>query len=244
MNKSLLVGAILSTVLVSNLSAKWGNLYESQNISIGTQVGIFGIGANAKYKINEQVGVRASFDMFSVNDYEVEDEETNTKYNFDLKLQDIMFTGDYHPWKGAFKTSAGVIINSSSLDGEVTPASSLEFEFQGRTYSTDDIAKVNTKADFDPVAPYVGIGWDTSFNKEKGFGFTFDIGVIFQGSAQVDYSVQYQELVNPTPEEELARSIIIDNINKDLEKEKVSLQEELDKYELLPYISIGFNYKF
>ncbi len=185
--------------------------------------------------------------MISINDYEVEDDEV--KYNFDLKLQDFMVVGDYHPWKGSFKTTAGVIVNSSSLDGEITPSKSQEFEFQGHTYSTDDIAKIESKVDFDPVAPYIGIGWDTSFNKDKGFGFTFDIGVIYQGAAQVDYSVHYQELEktgNPTIDQaaEAARQVLIQDINKDLEEEKVSLQEELDKYEWLPYVSIGFNYKF
>jgi hypothetical protein len=218
-----------------------------ENVSVGAQAGIFGIGANAKYKINDQVGVRAGFDMISIDDYEVEDDEV--KYNFDLKLQDFMVVGDYHPWKGSFKTTAGVIVNSSSLDGEITPAQSQEFEFQGHTYSTNDIAKINTKVDFDPVAPYFGIGWDTSFDKDKGFGFTFDIGVIYQGAAEVDYSVHYKELTktgNATVDQaaEAARETLIQNINKDLEEEKVSLQEELDKYEWLPYISIGVNYKF
>jgi hypothetical protein len=243
MNNTFLKSALLVSLLLPVAAVA------EEDISVGAQVGIFGIGANAKYKINDQFGVRASFDMFSVNDYEIEDDETNTKYNFDLKLQDIMITGDYHPWKGAFKTSAGLIVNSSALDGEITPATSQEFEFQGHTYSTDDIAKVNAKVDFDPVAPYVGIGWDTSFNKLKGFGFTFDIGVIYQGSAQVDYTVNYKELEktgNATVDQaaEDIRDELIQNINQDLEKEKVSLQEELDKYELLPYISIGFNYKF
>ncbi len=92
-------------------------------------------------------------------------------------------------------------------------------------------------------------GWDTSFDKIKGFGFTFDLGVIYQGAAKVDYSVHYKELPKTGNESvdkvaEDARQELIQNINKDLEKEKVSLQDELDKYEFLPYISIGFNYKF
>ncbi len=156
MKSKLLFGAILSTILVSSASASWGKMSQSQNISIGATVGDFGIGANAKYKIDEQIGVRAGFDIFTVNDYEITDDDTNTKYNFDLKLQDFTILGDYHPWQGAFKTTAGLIVNSSSLDGEITPATSQSFEFQGNIYSTDDIAKVNTKVDFDPVAPWLG----------------------------------------------------------------------------------------
>jgi hypothetical protein len=252
MKTKLLVSAILSTVLVSSASAEWANwgkMNQTQNISVGATVGNFGIGANAKYKIDEQIGVRAGFDIFKVDDYEITDDETNTKYNFDLKLQDFTILGDYHPWSSSFKTTAGLIVNSSSLDGVITPATSQKFEFQGHTYSTDDIAKVNTKVDFDPVAPYIGIGWDSSFDKSEGFGFTFDIGVIYQGSAKVDYSVRYKEIEKTGDESvdnaaQAVRDTLIKDINKDLEKEKISLQDELDKYELLPYISIGFNYKF
>ena len=240
---------ILSSVLLVSMVQAEISGFESQQLSVGAQVGIFGVGLNIKDKMSDTIGVRAGFDMLSINDYEIADEDTNTKYNFDLKLQDFMLVGDYHPWKGSFKTTAGVIMNKSSLDGEVTPDKAQSFEFQGNVYSTDDIAKVNTKADFDPIAPYIGIGWDSSFAKKKGFGFTFDLGVIFQGSAKVDYSVHYKELVktgNATVDQATQdiRDELIQNINKDLEKEKVSLQDELDKYEVLPYISIGFNYKF
>jgi hypothetical protein len=235
---------LLSSVLLVSMAQADFKEFQNQGLAVGAQVGIFGFGLNIKDKMNDTIGVRAGFDMLSINDYEVTDDKTNTKYNFDLKLQDFMLVGDYHPWKGSFRTTAGVIMNKSSLDGEVTPNLAQEFEFQGTTYSTDDIAKVNTKADFDPIAPYVGIGWDTSFAKKKGFGFTFDIGVIFQGSAKVDYSVDYKELVNPTATETAIREKLISDINKDLEKEKVSLQDDLDKYEILPYMSIGFNYKF
>ncbi len=235
---------LLSSVLLVSIASADFNAFKNQGLTAGAQIGIFGLGLNVKDKMNDYLGVRASFDMLTINDYEVTDEDTKTKYNFDLKLQDFMLVGDYHPWKGSFKTTAGVIMNKSSLDGEVTPSESLSFEFQGNTYSTDDIAKVNTKADFDPIAPYIGIGWDTSFAKKKGFGFTFDLGIIFQGSAEVDYSVHYKELVNPTAIEAEIREKLINDINKDLEKEKISLQEELDKFEILPYVSIGFNYKF
>ncbi len=149
---------LLSSVLLVSIASADFNAFKNQGLTAGAQIGIFGLGLNVKDKMNDYLGVRASFDMLTINDYEVTDEDTKTKYNFDLKLQDFMLVGDYHPWKGSFKTTAGVIMNKSSLDGEVTPSESLSFEFQGNTYSTDDIAKVNTKADFDPIAPYIGIG--------------------------------------------------------------------------------------
>lgn len=268
MNKSILVSAILSTVLVSSLSAKWGNLYESQNISVGAQLGGvagIGIGANVKYKIDDQFGVRVGFDMFSVSDVEIEDEEVT--YNFDATVQDIHLLMDWHPWKGSFRTSGGLIINNSELDGELTPTAAsgqeITFDFEGRDpliYKLDELGSVSTIADFDPVAPYIGIGWDTSFGKDKGWGFTFDLGVIFQGSMQTDYRINFGNSLDiaketagmaegPAKDQLIAdittkRNEITNELGKEIDKEMITLQEELDKYEILPYVSVGFNYKF
>lgn len=260
MKKSILMSTILSAVLVSNLSAEWGKMNQTQNISIGAQLGGvagIGIGANAKYKIDQKFGVRAGFDTFSVSDVEIEDEEVT--YNFDAAVQDIHMLVDWHPWSGSFRTSAGVIVNNSELDGELTPTAAqgqeITFDFEGRaplTYKLEDLGSVSTFADFDPVAPYIGIGWDTSFGKNSGFGFTFDVGIAFQGSMQTDYRINFGEDLdlNNIPEgktkEEIERrqQEIKDELGAELDKQMVTLQDELDKYEILPYVSIGFNYKF
>ena len=243
-----------------------------QGPSVGVQAAIFGLGANVKGKVSDNLGIRASYETFSVNDYEVTDD--TTKYNFDLNLEDFMLVGDYHPWKGSFKLSAGMIVNNSVLDGDITPNTrgndKIEFDFNNKhySYSVDELGSIQTKVDFDPVAPYVGFGWDTSFDKQKGFGFTFDIGVAYQGAAQAEYKLKYgaaldidkriaEETANipdgPAKtakineiktEVERRRQEIENEIKKDLDEEMLSLQDELDKYEWMPYISIGFNYKF
>ncbi len=235
----------------------------SQNVSVGGQLAIYGVGANAKYKINDQFGVRAGFDMFALNDYEIEQDEATFK--FDVKLQDFMAVADWHPWGGSFKTSAGLIVNNSNLDGDIIPniqGNTIEFTFNGTDYSyqTDELGSINVLAEFDPVAPYIGIGWDTSFDKKSGFGFTFDFGLAFQGAMQTDYSLRFGEALDIEKETEgmadgPAKDLIIANINSkrdqikneleaELDKEMVTLQDELDKYKIMPYISIGFNYKF
>lgn len=258
MKKIVLKSAILTSLLLPVL------LVAGENMSVGAQAGIFGIGANAKYKINDQFGVRAGFDMFTINDFEVEDGDVT--YNYDVELQDIMIVADWHPWKGSFKTSAGLIINNSNIDGDILPTSNsgenIEFDFNGVHYSydVDNLGSIHTTADLDPVAPYIGIGWDTSFNKDKGFGFTFDIGLAFQGSIKTDYSLRFGDSLDidkataGIPDGARKDQIIADikveqekitnELKANLDKEMLTLQDELDKYEIIPYISIGFNYKF
>ena len=257
-----------SVLLISFLQAEVG----FQGTSVGVQAAVFGIGADIKGKISDNLGIRASFDTYSINDYEVEDD--TTKYNFDLKLQDFMLVGDYHPWEGSFKLSGGMIVNNSVLDGDITPnlqgQDKIEFDFNNKhyVYSVDELGSIQTKVDFDPIAPYIGLGWDTSFDKESGLGFTFNLGVAYQGAAQATYTLKYgaaldidKRIAEETAgipdgpqkdakikqikqEVETKRLQIENELKADLDKEMVSLQDELDKYKWIPYVSIGFNYKF
>lgn len=259
---------MITTLIASLAQADIGY----QGTSIGAQVGIFGIGGTVKSKISDTLALKAGFDTFSINDYEVEDD--TTKYNFDLKLQDFTLVGDYHPWAGSFKLSGGLIVNNSTLDGDITPntrdTDKIEFDFNGvhHSYQLSELGSIQTKVDFDPVAPYVGFGWDTSFDKKEGFGFTFDLGVAYQGAAQATYKLKYGEALDVdkqiaketqnipegaqkdiivqriTTEVKARQKEIEDGIKADLDAEMLSLQEELDKYKWMPYIAIGFNYKF
>ncbi len=235
-----------------------------QGTSVGLQGAIYGPGGTIKGKISDNLAIRAGFDTYSINDYEVEDDTTT--YNFDLKLEDFMLVSDYHPFGGSFKLTGGMIVNNSVLDGDITPntrdTDKIEFTFNGVDYSynLNELGSIKTKVDFDPVAPYVGFGWDTSFDKESGFGFTFDLGVAYQGAAQASYSLQYGEALDiekatadipdgavkdaKIAEIKAEQQRIKDELESSLDAEMVSLQNELDKYEWMPYVSIGFNYKF
>ena len=231
--------------IASPLSAKMLHY----NTSVGVQGGLLGLGLNIKGKVSDSFGVRASFEMASANDIEIDAEDLT--YNFDVELHDMLFLVDWHPWQGSFKATSGLIVNGTNIEARISPNDSAEFTFNDITYSVKDdgIEYVDTKVDFDPIAPYVGIGWDTSFDKNRGFGFTFDIGVAFQGAARVEYDVTYAELRKTGNEVfdkklEEKREELITELNSNLKEEKKILDDELDKYQILPYISIGINYKF
>lgn len=249
---------ILSSLLLTSVASAEFVGYENQ-LSAGGQVGIFGFGLNIKDKITNNVGIRAGFNMLSVKDIEIEQDEV--KFDFDLKLQDIMLVADYHPWGGSFRATAGMLYNNSSLDGDIMPAKlegqTIEVPFkkptgENYTYDIDELGSIHAIADFDPVAPYIGIGWDTSFAKKRGFGFTFDLGVAFTGSVETDYDLRFGKDLDldnipegkTRDEIEARRNEIKTELEAEIDKEMVKLQDELDQYKIMPYISIGFNYKF
>jgi hypothetical protein len=253
MKKSLLSLTLISIIGSSLIADNRVPNLVYQNTSVGGQVGIYGLGLNVKGKFNDYFGVRAGFDKFKKSDIDIDvEDETGTEvnYNFDVDLNDIMFVADYHPWRGSFKIVGGLIVNGSNLEGVITPKDSGDyaFEFNGHTYTINDIGSVDTKVDWDPVAPYLGIGWDTSFGKSKGWGFTFDAGVAFQGSATAEYKVNFGEGLkdkeSDSDAERLVKRTTRDQIKNDLDVEMKELQDDLDDYKILPYISMGFNYKF
>jgi len=247
MKKSLLISVLLSTVLVSNASAAWGKMNQTQDISIGGQIGLFGIGINAKYKIDDKFGVRAGFDRFTLDSDTIKDlidtEKTTSKEieldSAELKIQDFNALVDWHPWGGSFRTSAGLFVNSSEITGTFKPSDQATFEFEGYTFSAKEVGSIDVLTDFDPVAPYIGIGGDTSFDKDKGFGFTWDLGVVIQGSPTIKYTPHYNSQLNDSR---------LATVKKELEvamdKAKKTAQDDLDDLKVLPYYSIGFNYKF
>ena len=226
---------LFSSVLVSILSVNaLADFNFKEDASLGADVGTTGIGVTYVKKLKgyeNKWGVRVGYHQASLN-YDTTDNQAH--YDFDLDLQDVQLMADYHPWNTSFKFTFGAMYNGTDLTGKVTPNGGTSYEFNGHTYTTNDIGYVDVKVDYEnDIAPYVGFGWDTSFYKpSKKWGFTFNLGVVYVGSAKVSYS--------PYIKNAAAR----DQILKDLEVEKKSLEDDLDDYKYLPYISIGFNYKF
>jgi len=227
---------LFSTVAVAFLAVNSHAEFNLQDTSVGADIGTTGIGVTAVKKIKgyeDKWGVRVGYHQYSKNYTTTEDQ---TDYDFDLDLQDFQIMADYHPWNTAFKLTFGVLYNGTDLTGNIKPSGTYIY-IEGERYSLDQVGSVDTKVDFDnDIAPYIGIGWDTSFYKpNNSWGFTFNLGVAYTGSAKVSYTPHYGPAIDDDTKAQL---------ESDLEEARISLQDDLDDYKYLPYISIGFNYKF
>ena len=228
MKKIILSLGVVSLLAVVSLSAK----VDFNDTSIGADIGTTGIGITGVKKLKgyeDKWGVRVGYHQYSKS-FNTTDNKAD--YDFDLELQDFQLMADYHPWNTSFKVTFGALYNGIELDGKITPKGGT-ITIGGTPYTTAELGGVKTKVEFaNNIAPYIGIGWDTSFYKPKNsWGFTFNLGVAYSGSAKVSYSADYGAVQK-------------DVIDEKLEVEKKSLQDDLDKYKYIPYISIGANYKF
>jgi len=227
---------LFSSIVIAFLSVNSYAEFNINDTSLGADIGTTGVGITAVKKIkgyNDKWGIRLGYHQYSKN-YTTTDD--NTDYDFDLDLQDFQIMADYHPWNTAFKITFGALYNGTDLSGNIKP-SGTTIVVEGVSYNINQVGSVDTKVDFDNnIAPYLGIGWDTSFYKpHNSWGFTFNLGVAYTGSAKVSYTPHYGSAIDAATKAQL---------ENDLEDARISLQNDLDDYKYLPFISIGFNYKF
>ncbi len=64
-------------------------------------------------------------------------------------------------------------------------SSTKNYTAGGRTFTTEDQGVLTATIDWEPMAPYFGIGWGNSTEKGKFFGINIDMGAMYQNSPKV-----------------------------------------------------------
>jgi hypothetical protein len=160
----------------------------------------------------------------------------------DFTTDDVDYTGtadlanahallNWHPFKGSFHLSGGIVQADDQYTAVATPGPGQTFEFDGVTYPASLVGNLTADAEVaDGIAPYAGIGWSTSPRRE-GFGFFASLGVMFSGSVEVALAADGPLATDPT-------------FQQNLEAERQELQDELNKYEVFPVVRVGVMYRF
>ena len=99
------------------------------------------------------------------------------------------------------------------------------------TYTPEEIGTLSGFVEIDDVAPYVGIGWGDALDSGKRFGLTFDIGVAYFGSPDVELTANGTLSNDPAFRASLAR-------------ERRDIEKELGSYKYYPVISAGLYFRF
>lgn len=200
----------------------------SHNWSVGVSASTLGAGANVAYKFNDTFKLRGIINYFHFN-------RGLSTSNFDTKGKLQFFTAgllaDLHPLQNGLRLTAGAVYNNTNWDGKHTAKKSVTIN--GRTYTPQQLGEIDATFDFRPIAPYVGIGYDSNHNQpQAGFGFTADAGVLFQGSARGKINRMTGLAANNPLAIQDAKDEVLKEVNK---------RGWIKAY---PVISLGINYKF
>jgi hypothetical protein len=196
---------------------------------IAPRVSTLGGGIEVAKGLSPRFGLRGGFNYFS---YQYDATEDDVSYELELELKSFGFFADFHPFKGSFRISGGLLLNGNGLSGKAKPSGS--FDIGDKTYTSAQIGSINLDVSYNTLAPYLGLGWDTTFGDHENWGFAFDVGLIYSGAAGINLSVSDNLLTQADKSELETRR----------QKEERDLQEELNNLEWWPVLSAGIVYQF
>ena len=218
----------ISSILTAAVLLVTGSMVaasETGSVGAGIKAGTLGIGAEITYAISPRLTMGVGINKYSSSTTDTTD---GIDYDVDLNLQTVAVLANFHPFAGSFRITGGVMINSNEL--EMTADCSAGCDVGGMNYNSTEVGILKAAVDFKRIAPYAGIGFGHSAS--SGLGFTLDIGVLMQGSPNVDLtSTGGSESNNPAFQAELAL-------------EESNAEDDIDGFTMYPVVSAGINFRF
>lgn len=210
------------------------------NNAINVGIGTTGLVIEVDSALTDTMHVRGSFHHFKVDE---EFDEEGVEYDGELKSTHLGAIIDYHPFQGFFRVSAGLFVTDLGIDLDAQP-SQTEFEIGEDTYivnsSNSDPLQLSGEIDFAPVSPYVGFGWGNS--PAEGLGFSFDIGVLVVGEADLKF-----DATGTATEQDSGLTIDVETnaeFQENLQQETADLEDEFEDFSIYPVVMLGISYTF
>lgn len=193
--------------------------------SVAIAAGSLGIGPEIGWRLSDHVGIRGGASFLNVSQsFEPEDVSFDGK----IKLNSFGAMVDVYPFGGSFRVSGGARINNNEIALSATP--NVPVEINGNDYLPSQIGTLGTRADANTFSPALTFGWSGS--NRRGFMFGFETGVLFQGAFEID----------PLTATGTARNDA--TFRADLEAERRSLQDDVDKVKIYPILQFAIGYRF
>lgn len=210
-------------VAATGLALMGASTLASAEIGVGVKASTLGAGIELGIPLSERFVARAA-----LNKYSREDDQTidGIDYEADLDLKSSALFLDWHPFKGTFHLTVGYVNSGSELNAMATPVGAVDIG--GNTYDGSLIDfTLNGTVDLGS-GPYIGLGWGNV--PAAGLGFTFEVGAVQQGTPDASLRVSGADagLINQA----------------DVDQEERNMQDDLDKFELYPVVSLGISYGF
>jgi hypothetical protein len=209
------------------LAAGAGAAHADRGLAIGGAIGTTGGTIEGQAQLTPYVQVRGGFNYFQ---YGVDDTFDDVAYDGDLDLSTFGAFVDFRPWGNSFLVTGGAFIGDKTLDMTATPTTNVQIG--DVSYTPAQVGSLTLDASLEDLAPFVGLGWDTTFQGDGPVGFKLLLGAMFSGSPQVKLTSSGGTLsTNPTFLAEVA-------------KEEQNLQEDIDDFEIYPVAQVGLTFRF
>jgi hypothetical protein len=207
--KLIQIALVLSAIPAAAFAGDMGTVY--------TQLSTNGLGLGYAASVSEDFAVRGQINALPKQTFtgDVGDFGAGNTMTVELNWNSAQLVGDWYPTSSGFRMSGGVVFNSSKLT------------LAGNGNVNNKPATVNAEIKMsEGIAPYAGIGYSTKPKDAKGFGFVFDLGLMFQ---------------NPKSTLTATGAGVT---QADVDAQNAKVQEAIDKLKIFPVFGIGLSYSF
>lgn len=181
-----------------------------------TSLSTNGIGLGYAVSMSEDWAARGQFNAYQRSfSGDVGDYGSNASLTADINLSTFQVLGDWYPGDSGFRFTGGLVLNNNKITLSGT----------GATVGSATNQTINSEIKMsDGVSPYLGLGYSTKPKYAKGFGFTMDVGIMFQN-----------------PKATLTAS---GASQADINAQLVKVQDAIDKLKNMPVLGLGVTYSF
>jgi hypothetical protein len=206
------------------------------DVALAAKASTLGLGAELTVGLSPQLNARIGANAYTYSDRR---EASDILYDGEAKLRTGTAFLDWHPEGHGFRLTGGVVYNDTAIEGSSVPPASGIYNIGGVPVPAALVGTLDARADFDPLVPYAGFGWGNAVTGNKKLGFFVDLGVVFQGKANVTLTpiIPANSPINTTPGARQALDVL-------LRREEQDLEDQAADYDLYPVIGIGFSYRF
>ncbi len=215
----------LTVFAVSNCFADEGNL------GFGVKGGTLGGGVELSHPVTEDTNLRLGANYLK---FSFDSTIDSIEYEMEPDFMNLSLMLDWHPFSGSFFVCGGAFITNHEIGvtgkagKDIIPGGYSQF-----AYLADTVALEGT-VDFNTIAPYAGIGWKSNHG-QKGWGVSFDAGVMFQGAPQLSEITVVNAPIDVSGVTELQQY---------LDEERKKIEDDLEKFQYYPVVSLLVTYSF
>jgi hypothetical protein len=199
-------------------------------LAIGGGIGTTGGKIEAEYQTLPGLVVRGGYNYFQYGS--IDGTYDNVHYTGDLDLSTLGAFLDYHPFGGGFMLTAGGYFGDKKLD--LVSGQASTYTIGGQTFTSAQTGELRFKGNLEKNAPFIGLGWDTTYAGSGHWGFKFIAGAMFTGKPDVTLTSVGGVR---TPTQEIA-------FQQALRDAQTTLQSDVNDYKVYPVVETGLTYRF
>ncbi|MEO0450496.1 MAG: hypothetical protein AAFZ74_09310 [Pseudomonadota bacterium] len=190
-------------------------------------VGTLGGTVEGQFQLNDYFQLRAGANYLSFDETIDVDE---ISYDGELDFSGFGAFVDVHPLGNSFFITGGAYAGGKDID--LIASSDVAVDIGGVTLTPAEYGRLEGDVSFEDIAPFVGLGFDTTFEGNGSWGFNLMAGAAFFGSGDVTLDAVGGTLSN----EPFVQAAVAQEIQ--------DIEAEIEDYEIWPVLQVGLSYRF